>query len=122
MPRQDRRLVKPDATDPIIADHTCAELLPDVERRRNKALNNRAENSHQPTRERERRMRGFKSARLAQRFLSRFGMIVDLFRPGRHLLSARSYREPMHRRFSQWREITGAHAVGGDGIYRVDVP
>ncbi len=37
------------------------EVLPNVEHRRHKGLNNRAENSHQPTRERERRMRRFKS-------------------------------------------------------------
>ena len=40
----------------------CAELLPNTVHRRDKGLNNRAENSHQSTRERERRMRGFKSA------------------------------------------------------------
>jgi putative transposase len=46
----------------------CAELLPNTVHRRDKGLNNRAENSHQSTRERERRMRGFKSAAHAQRF------------------------------------------------------
>ena len=70
-----------------------------------KGANNRAENSHQPTRERERRMRGFKSAGHAQRFLSLFGVIATLFRPGRHLLAARHYREIMHRRFAQWGEV-----------------
>jgi putative transposase len=50
-----------------------AEVLPSVEHRRDKGLNNRAENSHQPTRERERRMRGFKSPGYAQRFLPVFG-------------------------------------------------
>lgn len=43
-----------------------AELLPNVVHRRDKGLNNRAENSHQPTRERERQMRGFKSSRHAR--------------------------------------------------------
>jgi putative transposase len=89
----------------------CAELLPNTVHRRDKGLNNRAENSHQPTRERERRMRGFKSARHAQRFLSIFGMIADLFSVGRHLLSAVNYREALNRRFVQWREITGAFAI-----------
>jgi putative transposase len=50
-----------------------AEVLPSVEHRTAKWLNNRAENSHQPTRERERRMRGFKSPGHAQRFLSVLG-------------------------------------------------
>ena len=46
------------------------EVMPGVEHRRHKGLNNRAENSHQPTRERERRMRRFKSPGHAQRFLA----------------------------------------------------
>src|SRR4051794_4307026 len=46
------------------------ELMPGVEHRRHKGLNNRAENSHQPTRRRERQMKRFKSAGQAQRFLS----------------------------------------------------
>jgi putative transposase len=65
-----------------------AEVLPDVEHIRDKRSNNRTENSHQPTREREPRMRGFKSAGHAQRFLSSFGVIATFFRPGRHLLAA----------------------------------
>ncbi len=38
------------------------EVLPSVEHRQHRYLNNRAENSHQPTRQRERRLQGFKSA------------------------------------------------------------
>ena len=48
------------------------EILPGVEHRQHKGLNNRAENSHQPTRLREKKMRRFKSAKHAQRFLSAF--------------------------------------------------
>ena len=81
------------------------ELLPSVEHRRDRWLNNRAENFHEPTRERERRMRGFKSPRHAQRLLSVFGVIASFFRPGRHLLAAVNYREIMCRRFMQWREV-----------------
>jgi putative transposase len=88
----------------------CAELLPNTVHRRDKGLNNRAENSHQPTRERERRMRGFKSAAHAQRFLSIFGLVTDLFGVGRHLLSARNYREALRRRFVEWRSIVGEAA------------
>jgi putative transposase len=84
-----------------------ADVMPSVEHRQHKNLNNRAENSHQATRERERRMRGFKSAGHAQRFLSSFGVIVSFFRPGRHLLTARNYREIMRCRFTRWREIVG---------------
>jgi putative transposase len=84
-----------------------AEVMPSVEHHRDKGLNNRAENLHQSTRERERRMRGFKSPGHAQRFLSTFGVIASFFRPGRHLLAARNYREIMGRRFAQWRELVG---------------
>lgn len=63
----------------------CAHMVPNTMHRRYRGLNHRAENSHQPTRERERRMRGFKSALHAQRFLLIFGMIFDLFSVGRHL-------------------------------------
>ena len=84
-----------------------AEVMPSVEHQQQGRLNNRAENSHQPTRERERRMRGFKSPGHAQRFLSIFGVIASFFCPGRHLLAAKNYREIMRRRFTQWREIVG---------------
>ena len=51
------------------------EVMPRVEHRRHRRLNNRAENSHQPTRQRERTMRHFKSAGHVHRFLSVFGHI-----------------------------------------------
>ena len=54
---------------------THRELMPSVRHRRSKYLNNRAENSHQHTRQRERAMKRFKSARHAQRFLSAFSGI-----------------------------------------------
>jgi putative transposase len=83
------------------------EVLPSVEHRQHRYLNNRAENSHQPTRERERRMRRFKSPGQAQRFLSAYGPIASHFRPRRHRLPARDYRQEMTQRFQTWREITG---------------
>jgi putative transposase len=84
------------------------ELMPSVQHRRSKYLNNRAENSHQPTRQRERAMKRFKSIRHAQRFLSAFSGISPHFRPRRHLLSAADYRQVMADRFAVWNEITGA--------------
>ena len=60
-----------------------AEVMPGVEHCQQKYQNNRAENSHQPTRLRERVMRRFKSAGHAQRFLSAFGIITSRFRVGR---------------------------------------
>jgi len=83
------------------------EILPGVEHRQSRYLNNRCENSHRPTRQRERRMQGFKSAGHAQRFLSAYGPIAQHFRPRRHLWSALEYREEMRNRFESWAEITG---------------
>jgi putative transposase len=49
-----------------------------VEHRQSKYLNNRAENSHQPTRQRERAMKGFRGVGAAQRFLSAFSDFTPL--------------------------------------------
>jgi putative transposase len=83
------------------------EILPSIEHRQHRYLNNRAENSHQPTRQRERRMQRFKSPGHAQRFLSVYGPITAHFRPRRHLLPAPVYRQEMRQRFQAWQEITG---------------
>ncbi|BDB29020.1 IS6 family transposase (plasmid) [Cupriavidus sp. P-10] len=69
-------------------------------------VNNRAENSHQPTRERERRMRGFRAPKRAQAFLSSFGPIRQHFALKRHLLRASLYRKQLAARFVAWRELT----------------
>jgi len=82
------------------------EILPGVEHRQHRYLNNRAENSHQPTRQRERRLQGFKSPAHAQRFLSAYGPIAQHFRPRRHLLPASAYRQERQRRFDTWQDLT----------------
>ena len=87
------------------AAHRAA--LSSVEHRRSKYLNNRAGNSHQPTRAQERSMRGFHSPGGAQRSLSAFSGISPHFRPRRHRLPATGYRATMSDRFSVWNEITG---------------
>jgi hypothetical protein len=69
-------------------------------------LNNRAENSHQPTRERERRMRGFRDPKRTQTFLSCFGPIQQHFALKRHLRRASLYRKQLAARFVAWREFT----------------
>lgn len=82
-------------------------LMRSVEHRRSKYLNNRAENSHQPTRARERAMKRFRSASGAQRFLSAFSAISPHFRPRRHRLTAVQYRHDMTTRFTTWHQVTG---------------
>ena len=86
-------------------------ILPEVDHRRHKGLNNRAENSHRPTRRRERAMQRFKSPEHAQRFLSAFEPIRGHFCPRRHLLSATRYQQELTARFQTWRQITGLAAA-----------
>ena len=84
----------------------CRTVMPSVVHRTDRYANNRAEVSHQPTRERERQMRRFKSAAHAQRFLSVHGPIQNLFRVGRHLLRAVHHRLLRTRACGVWREVT----------------
>jgi putative transposase len=92
-------------------DAAHREVMFSVEHRRSKYLNNRAENSHQPTRRRKRAMKRFTSPGHAQRFLSAFSGISPHFRPRRHRLGADDYRREMASRFTTWNEITGLKAV-----------
>jgi putative transposase len=87
------------------------EVMPSVEHRSPKGPNNRAENSHQPTRQRERAMKGFRGIGGAQRFLSAFSGISPHFRPCRHLMTAAHYRAGMTTRFAIWDQSTGAAAM-----------
>lgn len=99
-------------TDKLRSYHAAiAEVLPGVEHLQQKYQNNRAENSHQPTRLRERVMRRFKSVGQAQRFLSAFGIITAHFQVGRHLYKAHGYREVMKSRFAVWQEVICAEAI-----------
>ncbi|GAB2451860.1 IS6 family transposase [Streptomyces incanus] len=110
-----RRLLKTTCSVPrvIVTDrlHSCGaahrEVMPSVEHRSHQGLNNRAENSHQPTRQRERAMKGFRSVGGAQRFLAAFSGIPPHFRPRRHLMTATHYRAEMTVRFTIWDQVTG---------------
>ena len=82
------------------------EVLPDARHRTGRYLNNRAGNSHRPTRRRERQMQRFKSPGQAQRFLSAHGMIYGQFRPRRHLMTADRYRRARDEAFRIWRRET----------------
>ena len=83
-------------------------VMPSVVHSTRQYENNRAEVSHQPTRQRERQMRRFRSAAHAQRFLSVHGLVQNLFRVGRHLLRAVHHRSLRTRSFRVWDEVTCA--------------
>lgn len=82
------------------------EIMPGVEHRQHKGLNNRAENSHQPTRQREKQMRCFKSPKHVQQFLSRYGPIRNLFNVGRYTQSAEHQRKILKGAFEMWDHVT----------------
>jgi putative transposase len=67
-----------------------------------------AENSHQPTRRRERKMQRFKSARSAQKFLSTHAAVYNIFNVQRHLISAQSHRVLRAAARTTWREVAAA--------------
>jgi putative transposase len=81
-------------------------VLPNSEHRRHKRLNNRAENSHLPTRKRAGVLQRFKSAEHAQRLLGPFSAVSNHFRLRRHLLTASAYRQLRTQRYAVWREVT----------------
>ena len=70
--------------------------------------NNRAENSHLPVRQRERRMQRFKSARSAQRFLSTHATVYNTFNVQRHLISRKTLRQLRNHAMSLWQTVTAA--------------
>ena len=81
-------------------------VMPTVVHSTRQYENNRAEVSHQPTRQRERQMRQFKSVEHAQRFLSVQGLVQNLFRVGRHLLRAGHHGLLRTRSFCVWDAVT----------------
>ncbi len=76
--------------------------MPDVIHDTSQYANNRAEQSHEPTRVRERGMRKFKSVGQAQRFVAVHAAVSNLFNLGRHLISANHYRNLRIGAFSEW--------------------
>ena len=87
------------------------EVLREVRHRTSRYLNNRAENSHRPTRRRERQMQRFKSAKQAQRFLAAHSMIYGHFRPRRHLMTVGEYRRARTKAFQIWQQETCVQAA-----------
>ena len=101
--RAPRRLI----TDKLLSYGAAHRtVMPSVVHSTTQYENNRAEVSHQPTRQREGQMRQFKSVGHAQRFLSVHGLVLDLFRVGRDLLRAAHYRVLRTRSVLVWQEVT----------------
>jgi putative transposase len=103
--REPRRMVTDKLRSYSAARRT---IMPSVAHDTSQYANNRAEVSHEPTRQRERGMRRFKSMAQAQRFLSVHGITQNLFRVGRHLLRAANYRILRARAFVGWNAVTCA--------------
>ena len=111
-----RKLLKGQGSEPrrLVTDKLSSygaahrDVMPSVVHDTKRYANNRVEVSHQPTRQRERQMRRFKSAAQAQRFLSVHGVILSLFRVGRHLLLPANHRMLRARSFLVWHEATCA--------------
>ena len=103
--REPRRLITDKLRSYSAAHRT---VMPSVVHSTRQYENNRAEVSQQPTRQRERQMRRFKSAAHLQRFASVHGVVQNLFRVGRHLLRAVHYRLMRTRSLGMWNEVTCA--------------
>src|ERR671920_1358083 len=86
------------------------QLMPDVEHRSHKGLNNRAENSHLPFRRRERAMQGFRSPRYLQRFVSVFSAVRNLFVPPRSSRSACTTRLHHLNGMAEWKVMANIAA------------
>jgi len=105
-----RRLVRSSGTEPskIVTDKLRSygvahrELMPDTIHSTQQYENNRAEQSHEATRLRERGMRKFKSVKQARRFLGAHAAVSNLFNLSRHLVGAQHYRDLRISAFSEW--------------------
>ena len=80
------------------------ELIPEAIHDTSQYANNRAEQSHEATRVRERGMRRSKSSVQAQRFLGVHAVVANLFNLGRHLVKAQHYRDLRKSAFARWSE------------------
>jgi putative transposase len=105
-----RRLIRSHGSEPrkIVTDKLRSypvahrEVIPESIHVTDRYANNRAEQSHEATRVRERGMRKFKSIRQAQRFASTHAAVQNLFNLGRHVVSANHYRDLRVSAFKEW--------------------
>ena len=111
--RFSRRLVRSHGSEPrkIVTDKLRSygvahrEPMPDVIHSIQQYENNRAEQSHEATRVRERGMRKFKSTKQAQRFLGAHAAVSNLFSLGRHLVRAEHYRDLRVSALGEWSRV-----------------
>ena len=84
------------------------KLIPKADHRKHKGLNNRAENSHQPTRRREKSLIKMKQVVTAQRLLKLMGLLRNLFavNVGRYSKSAEIRKAQLNKAFECWNHIT----------------
>jgi putative transposase len=105
-----RRLIRNNGGEPkkIVTDKLRSygvahrELIPDTIHSTQQYENNRAEQSHEATRFRERGMRKFKSTRQPQQFLGAYAAVLNLFNLSRHLVRAEYYRNLRESAFAEW--------------------
>jgi putative transposase len=108
-----KRLIRGHGREPreIVTDNLRSygvahrELIPDTIHSTEQYENNRAEQSHEATRVRERGMRRFKSAGQAQRFVTAHSAVSNLFNLGRHLVRAWHYRNLRSSAFAEWSRV-----------------
>jgi len=81
------------------------DVMPEAIHDTSQYANNRAEQSHEATRVRERGMRRFKSVGQAQRFLGAHAAVYNLFNLGRHLVKAEHYRNLRISAFAEWSRV-----------------
>jgi putative transposase len=105
-----KRLLRSNGSEPrkIVTDKLRSypvahrEVMPETIHVTDQYANNRAEQSHESTRVRERGMRRFKSVGQAQKFLSAHAAVYNLFNMGRHLIRAQHYRDLRVSAFNEW--------------------
>ena len=105
-----RRLLRNHGGEPrkIVTDKLCSypvahrEVMPESIHVTDRYANNRAEQSHEATRVRERGMRRFKSIAQAQRFVTAHAAVQNIFNLGRHLVRAEHYRKLRISAFGEW--------------------
>ena len=92
-----------------LRSYTAAKrkIMPGVQHRQHKGLNNRAKDPHQPTRRRERVIKRFKSPRQVPRFLSTHDQIANFFSRRRNQDTATKFRITRSQTFTTWAESTG---------------